>query len=397
MYSIDGGDLPEPGRSVRMRPVTRILPWLVALAPSIAVAQVLPGELARSSLQAQLWEYRDVIREYRRGGGDAVERVLLWEKKHLDRVHGAIDTDADESRPWEAVFLRAGAMLHTDVALRLLQRAEGDQAMLHVDAAGRLLQKAGQDSDAYAGRWSFAVARLLRALDRLPEAERFLETSRSRWPRNPAVLFESGALEELLAGDVTVPVVIELTDRGGSPQTLPSQAAGTTTPLSRKDVEELRRRRVTHLEKAARWLQQAVDADPSNADARLRLGRVRTLRNEHDAALTLLHGAAASDDRDVAYLARLFTAALHERQNRLDAAAAAYRAAIEHAPSSHAAYVGLSAALRRSGREDEARDVLSRVVDGAVRNRRDPWWSYLREAAGVSLARFSDLRREVRQ
>ena len=379
-----------------MRAVTRLLPWLFAIAPSIAAAQVLP-EIARSSLQAQLWEYRDFIADYRRSGVHALERILLWDKKQMDRVLGAMNTDADEIRPWEAVFLRAGAMLHTDAALRLLQRAETEQALLHVDAAGQLLQKAGSDSDAYAGRWSLAVARLLRAFDKLPEAERFLEASRRRWPLNPAVLFESGALEEVLAGDVSVPVVIELTDRGGPPQAIPPRATGATVPLNRQDVDELRRRRAGHLERAARWFQQALDGDPSHADARLRLGRVQTLRNEHAAALKLLQEAAASEDRDLAYLARLFSAALHERQERLDEAAAAYRAAIEGAPSSHAAYVGLSAVLRRTGREDEARTVLSRVVDGSVRNRRDPWWSYLREPAGVSLARFSDLRREVRQ
>lgn len=369
--------------------------WLLAC---VAAAQVLFPENARIALRTELWDYRDAIGEYRRGGVAAdgvIDRILIWDRKRLDRVLGGIGTLEDEVRPWEPAFLRAAAMMHTDVALRLLQRAETDQALLHADAAGALLTKTTSHGDAFAGRWCLAIARLLRSSNLFPPAERFLESCRQRWPQNPVVLSESGALEEVLAVDATVPVVIELVDTGGRLPTIP--AGGTAAPpVARRDVEALVRRRAGHLDRAARWLQQSLDVDPSDAGARLRLGRVQTLRNQHDAALTLLQGAAASEDQGVAYLARLFTGALHERRGRFEAAADAYRAAIERAPSSHAAYVALSAVLRRLGQGDAARATLSRAVDGTLRNRRDPWWSYLHEAAGVSLARFSDLRREAR-
>ena len=125
---------------------------------------------------------------------------------------------------------------------------------------------------------------------------------------------------------------------------------------------------------------------------------MQSLRNHDDDARELLGKAAAeSKDAAVAYLAWLFTAALHEKRGRYDAAAEAYRAAIERHPQNHAAHIGLSAVLQRIGRGDEARSVLRGVVDAAAASRREPWWIYASEPWAVVVPRLEQLRREGRQ
>jgi tetratricopeptide (TPR) repeat protein len=358
-------------------------------------AQTLPGESERDHLKSELSRYHQLIVDYGRGD-DVTDKVVVWDESRTRRVLAAIGGPNDDTRPWSPVRFKAAAMMHTDAAVRLLNRAEQEAAVRHLDTAGRLLMKAGSDADPYTARWYRATALLLRTRGLPDVAEKFLETARKQLPRNPTVLYESGALQEVLASDMVLPTVIYLRDLE-TPAGADGSRIGSAAPVAREDVDDLRRRRMERLNRAAGWLRASLDADGTNMLARLHLGRVQYLRNQNGEALKLLEQASASDDATVAYLAFLFTGAVHERAGLFEAAGQAYRAATERYPSNHAAYIALSALRQRSGDRDDSRQILTRVLGGRTTSRRDPWWTYLHASVSACVFQLDVLRQETRQ
>jgi len=376
--------------------------WLVAtllsvIARSAVSTQTLPGEIERDEIKSDLRRYHDLVVDYRRGTTDVADRVLVWDGKRLRRVLLSIDGVNDETRPWVTARFKAAAMMHTDAALRLLDRGEVDAAPLHIDTASQLLEKAGPEVRPFAARWYQAASRVLRERRLLERAEQLLETARARLPRDSTVLYESATLQELLAANTVLPNIVYLPDLKAPPRTPEARAVDSTVRVSREDIDDLKRRRAGQLSRAATWLRESLESDSTNMLVRLHLGRVQSLRNQNDDALTSLRRASASDDPAVAYLAFLFSGAVHERQGLLAASVQDYRAAIERLPLSQAAHIALSAVLQRSGRGDESRDVLGGVVSASSASRQEPWWSYLIEPPSVNVGRLDLLRREARQ
>ena len=390
---------------------------LWASVSSIVAAQTLPGEegfaseaertrapfeinqvesLERDRAVSELRQYHAFIDDYRRGNTEGLKQLAGWDKKRIQRVLASVETTKDPMRPWSAVRFKAAVMIHTDLALDLLEGSEIETALLHLDVASQLLKKAGPDGQDHVGPWYQAVVGRMRSRYWLQAAEQFLASGRDRWPRDPIVLYESATLEELFAGDTSLPTVVNVS----APRTASSAAmmtsATATAPLPRGAVDDLKRHRLSVLNRAAGWLQEALKHDPSNVQAVLHLGRVQMLRNHAD-ALELLGQASRSSNLAVAYLGLLFTAVLHERQGRQDEARQAYSDAIAIYPLNQAAHIGLSALLQRTGRGDQSRALLRGVVDARPASRRDPWWTYFQEPSAVVLARLEALRQEVRQ
>ena len=336
----------------------------------------------------ELLGYHTLVQKYRKGQDLSVEAIGEWKGK---RIHDAVAACATYANVMRALH-KAAVMMHTDAALRLSAPGEALAAMQQLDAASWLLMKAGPQLRPYASQWYVATARMLRERNWLGEAEQVLEWGRERLPQDAAVFYESGALEELLAADTSLPERISTSPRGLA-ATVDSRAH---SPLDRRDVTTLKERRTGRLNSAARWLQASLGAEPSNATAHLHLGRVQTLRNDHAAARRELQQASTSSDPGIGYLARLFTGALEERLHRAEAAEQAYRDAIEWFPRGQAAYVALSATLQRAGRLDEARDVLGRMLRVDRRSGGEPWWFYFYETGDVVRARFNRLRTEAR-
>jgi tetratricopeptide (TPR) repeat protein len=364
---------------------------------SLGGAQTLPGEVERDQALSELRQYHGFIDDYRRGNAGVLEHLRLWDRKRMHRVLAAVETARDQRRPWGTLRFKAAVMLHTDVALDLMERSETETALLHLDAASQLLKKAGPQVLDHVGRWYQSVVGRMRSRNWLPVAERFLESGRARWPHDPIVLFESGTLQELFAGDTSLPTVVNVADPRTMNSTGMMRSEPPTAPLTARAVDDIKRHRLSRLGKAAGWLQEALKRDPSNEQAALHLGRVQMLLNRHASALESLGQASRSGNPAVAYLGLLFTAALHERQGRQDDALQAYGGAIARYPLNQAAYIGMSALLQRTGRGDQSRALLRGVVDAAPASRRDPWWTYFHESSSVALARLEGIRREVRQ
>jgi tetratricopeptide (TPR) repeat protein len=370
-----------------------VLLWVSLSAIPRAQTREIEPDQALSDLQ----QYHGLIDDYRRGNTDGLGQLLRWDRKRILRVLASVDTPKDQMRPWGPGRFKTAVMIHTEVSLDLLERSETENALLHLDVASQLLKKAGQDLRGHVGRWYQAVVGYMRSWNWLPAAEQFLASGRERWERDPIVLYESGTLQELLAGDTSVPTVTNVSDLRSMGPTVRMASAPATAPLTAAMLDDIKRQRLSRLERAARWLEEALKGDPSNVQADLHLGRVQTLRNRHANALELLTKSSRSSDPAVAYLGLLFTAALHERQGRVDDALQAYGGAIARYPLNQAAHIGMSALLQRTGRGDQSRALLRLVVDAAPSSRRDPWWSYFQEPSEVALVRLDVLRREARQ
>jgi predicted Zn-dependent protease len=152
------------------------------------------------------------------------------------------------------------------------------------------------------------------------------------------------------------------------------------------------------LDRAAGWLRSAITLQPDDSNLRLHLGRVLALTQEDAEALSILQQVAASPaPDDTACLALLFVAAIHERAGRLDEATTAYRGAVTRYPRGHAAYIGLSEVLQRTGHGVESREVLQRLVTESAGPTDDPWWWYRFEKPGLAESRLAALREEVRR
>lgn len=237
---------------------------------------------------------------------------------------------------------RRGALLHTDAALRVANRAEplrtrdagrpdrwtihfedGRQgettgAAAHTDFARGLLDDVARElsGDETVRLWHIATS-AWGQLHRL--YERNEKRAVELFPDDPQVLLLAGSLHETLA----------------SPE-IQSMLRGARLP---RDANIGVGSRSTELEEAEALLGRALDADPGLTEARVRLGRVLHLRGRSDRAAELLEqsadalrrsasaGRAADEGERLLYYAEMFLGAATEALGRHDRARDAYRRA----------------------------------------------------------------------
>lgn len=310
-----------------------------------------------------------------------------WDEERLRRLSARLDSLSDPRAPWDRRRYSAAAMVHVDAAIRLSGENITAASLVHLDFASNLfrrgLREHGEAMRLFAEHWYVAVASWLRYHSALRQAETVLRTARERLPDNPGILFASGTLAELLATDYAA---------------AQSAAAHDTTRGWYFPLGPVTNERNGNLGTAAGWLRRASALAPDTLLVRLHLGRVLALREDDEEALRLLEDVQdRSTDDAIAYLASLFIGGLRVRQGRLENAAAAFQAAIERFPRGHAAYVGLSEALQRSGKGDQSRDVLMTLLGERRGTTREPMWWYVIDPPAIVDERFELLRREVRK
>lgn len=332
-----------------------------------------------------LGQYQSLVLAYSRGDDRAIERILNWSRQWLDEALRPLNKTSDPWQPWRLSRIAAATMLHTDAAIRLLEVDKTADAEMHLDFASRLLQRTVGVVELrhFAGLWYVAMSRYLRRDLELSLAERFLESGRNRLPGHARVLRESGVLQELLAGRPSL-------------STLPELSGSTRETASA--ITQMMSRRTKHLGVAATQLKSSLQADASDAETRLHLGRVLMLQDNEAQALAMF-SALRTDaaDPDVSYLAHLFAGGTHEREGRLEPAAAAYREAIARIPAAQAAYIALSQVLQRSGHSDEARAINAQLLAEPREPRYEPIWTYFFPTVEAAQDRLAELRVEARR
>jgi tetratricopeptide (TPR) repeat protein len=137
------------------------------------------------------------------------------------------------------------------------------------------------------------------------------------------------------------------------------------------------RTRAVDLDQADHAYREALSADSTSEEARLRLGRVLSLRGKDEDARTELESVLQqTHDARIGYLAHLFLAQLAMRRNDATTAAGEYSAAIAADPASRAPYVGLSSLALLAGDEARARESIREWTTRAPSSALDPWTTY---------------------
>ena len=123
-------------------------------------------------------------------------------------------------------------------------------------------------------------------------------------------------------------------------------------------------------------LRAALVAQPTLDEARLRLGRVLSLRGNSDEALNNLAMVVAPMDPKFVYLARLFEAELFEQTGDLEKATAAYDQALLAYPRGQSALVGRDRIKYLRGKRIDARTAVVGWATESGKRPRDPWAEY---------------------
>ena len=130
-------------------------------------------------------------------------------------------------------------------------------------------------------------------------------------------------------------------------------------------------------DRAAALFRRALAGDASLTEARLRLGRVLSLRGRGDEAVRELSQALRqTDDPLVEYYGALFLGAAHEATGADAPARLAYERAAALVPHAPAAHLALARLAQRRG--DRAAQVasLDRALTLPATSANDPWWAY---------------------
>ena len=368
---------------------------LIALLLLAATAQeVVRQDAERERLETFLKRYHVLIDAYRDGDDKAVTEIIAWERKRLTDVVNSAQTPADVLRRWDQDRFKAAAMLHTDAAIRAIE-SDDTLAAFQLQLASQLLFTGGPDVRPFARTWYVTVTRVLRDRARPLVAEALLERARQHLPGDAVVLYESAVLQELIAtfsAFVTETIVPSRLFADSPAQDIRNLD---NTRAAQEDRRLKSWRAAT--DNAARWLNDALKADPASELAQLHLGRVNVLRGNHEDASRLQRLIASAADVNISYLASMFLGAMHDRRGHYDDAERMYRQAIARVPSAQSAYIALSQLLQRRGRGSESREVVTTMLQHDAEARTEPWWWYLADSISEVRQRLDALRASVRK
>jgi tetratricopeptide (TPR) repeat protein len=376
-----------------------------ALSTATMIVAIVSGNATQLRVSSP---YLDIVERYRAGDharavdelkGIAVAGIRERARRDLTELPcqvltGIADcTRAREQKPAEfervvevwTTTLPAAAALHIDAAVAaqkagrdadapLQQRAALDLADLIVTAIPSSAPGLRDRVEVRRAVWLLSTWLLQLRLDR-KDLEMLLTRARQTFPSDALVRLASGAFHEVQA----------------RPYLLLESSEGRQGNVAAWRLEE----RTWRLKSAEAGFREAIGADPTLAEAHLRLGRVLTLQGRRDEAhVALARAAELTSDARWRYLALLFRAAAYEAAGDAAAAEPSYRGALTLWPTSHAARVGLSRMRAERAAWDEARTELEGISLTAPETD-DPWWAYDFGQAWRIESALADLRKQV--
>jgi tetratricopeptide (TPR) repeat protein len=303
--------------------------------------------------------YREAVLAYQRGDVDkAADAVVMWPPEYLRRAISALVDDHDERLSESAV------MLHTEIVLR--GKATTKAAVsLHVTLAQAVvdkLQPAGAltrhpllpDIAAFQRRWYALIGSFYLARTDPTTATVYIDRGLHLFNNDARLHMLAGTADEMRThiadGNLHDREVIHL----------PAMSPARRTLL----FAESRYRR-------------ALEFDPALEEARLRLGRVLSLRNDLKGARLEFEPLARNSALPrIRYLAHLFLGAVAEYQNDLAAARVEYLDALSIGPDCQTPYIALTFVEQAMGYGDSARELMARYAALSKDTTPDPWWAY---------------------
>lgn len=350
----------------------------------LLIVTCLVGGAPQGAERPAVRSWIEAVRAHEPGVVDQPLRdIASMSPEDLERVRasfGAVLGREFRSRGVRNDILRRGAMLHTDIAVLMPERAyawrvrdpgalivgrDGEYVGSQTDTAHwayarALLDAIVPDPDAedFARQWYRAVAARFQKATLLGFAARHLRASEKLFPKDPVLLFYAGAMHEALAS----------TRFQNMKRSQPNEGPGRPTVEPSPEAE---------LRDAERLLRRSIRED-GPAEARLRLGRVLGQLGRHgEAASTLRNALPQLDDPRLRYFAELFLGTEEEALGRDAEARACFGRAAALSPGAQSPLLAWSALERRTGNIRAAVDVLHRLESPpAGAEAPDPWWTY---------------------
>jgi hypothetical protein len=328
----------------------RTLALMVAL-PAVATARQAP---------ASLDVYRTAVASYLKNGDSvgAVAPMLGWRPEDLQAVIDAIvrRNDPAELEAAAALHLEIGvvsvglsmgvAVTYLEHGSRLIDTVLPPPAMRRGLSAGRIAE-----INRLRAAWHRAAASVYLSVNDIARARPLVSRAQSIEGRSAETLTLAGIIEELDAGTNDPDDWDVLLQR------------------TRSD-----RMRASLLLRAEKSYKNALDADPSYALARIRLGRVQHLLDyPRPARESLERGAADAKEPRHQFLAAMFMGELQRSQNDYPAARRSFEQALAISPQSQSAVVALSFTELMLGRTDRAREIAQGFTSAPTH---DEWWAY---------------------
>jgi hypothetical protein len=316
--------------------------------------------------------YSRIIEMYRTGHeNDALDALSLMLRSEQDAAQDsrlkafALSGGADARRM--AAELRVAAMLHTERAFIELAVHNAAEFRYQFSLAQAYSQKLASYDRAspFAERWLLYTISKLHIRWEVVAARGVCKLAHSTISDTAELLLACGATEEM-------GWALEHNSDGAS--------------RVKGDLKE-----------AERHFRNALAMNSSLVEARLRLGRVLTLRNDPE-GMTTLEAIVPGKDDGFSYLARLFEGDALERSGDSAGAERRYMTAIALLPTGQSAYIAL-AHLRhaRGARSEAAADVTALARDRTLPDTSEPWFWYARGLAWRAGGYSDELRAIVRQ
>lgn len=344
-----------------------------ALSPSLVSCGLLilscTPAVAQTAASARR-SYADVVNLFRTGHEqEALEAVAVLSHSDLDAGRDALLKAFDVIRTDRRAEadLRAAAMLHAERAFSMLAAHNGVEFRYQMDLALTYVRNlALRDRKAtFVERWLlYSIARLHVLWD-VTGARATCRSAHVMIGDTPELLLACGATEEMA-------------------WSLERESEG--IPRIKGDLKDAELR-----------FRGALSLNPDLVEARLRLGRVLTLRGDPEGIKTLEVIVPGKDD-GFSYLARLFEGDALERSGDVAKAERRYLAAIALLPTAQSAYIAL-AHLRHAGgaRREAAADVAVLARDRTLPDMSEPWFWYARGAAWRASGYLEELRTIIRR
>jgi tetratricopeptide (TPR) repeat protein len=336
--------------------------------------------------------FDELYRTYAAGEYDVIELTVPKVDYRSLKV-----PDAEHMQRWLGAFDRRKAAFLLEFATASTGRAPGGVlTMLSVGRAYVMSRPAplnlSHSEDAFEIAWHKSAMALLESWSFVTAEDVYLEslTQRFKAALDPRFVLQRAIAEEQRCASDDKIDKRDTTATAAAAASKPTQSLGdllapvTVTSSSACLAEAKRRFALAAVNSAT-----AAEANTRGAWVQFQAGQLAGAR-------TTIEQVDATDDADLMYWTSLFRGRIYDAVNRLPDAERAYRAALEARPAAQSAAIGLSFALFRMDRKEEARALAveaRRQPDGTV----DPWWIYIAADARFLSVWRADLRAGIGQ
>jgi tetratricopeptide (TPR) repeat protein len=283
-----------------------------------------------------------------------------------DTLFTAFDSKRHDESERAAATMRGAVMLHTARAFSAFERNNNGEFRVQLALAQAYVDKlASLDRRApFVATWRVLVLAILHDGRSLLAADQFARRARDSSGDSPELLLALGATEEMAWW---------------------IHHEEDADPGVKGDLKD-----------AERHYRQALIVAPALTEARLRLGRILTLRDEAE-GMKILAEISQSAETTYRYLAQLFEGDVLEKRGDIVEAERRYTTAITLLPTAQSAYMALAHLHHaRGARNDAAQDVRSSAGARDVPDTADPWFWYARGTAWRGPGYVDELRMMIR-